>query len=101
MNNNAATTSSANKEKKNFNQTQTAQTLNRSGQHQHHQPNPSMSSGNKDPAAHRSVEHNFFNKLPDLNSVENDLMKLLNDFSETRLKKYGKLFLLYLSFDLL
>ena len=38
------------------------------------------------------VEHQFFNKMPDINSVENDLMKLLNDFSETRLKKYGKVF---------
>ena len=35
------------------------------------------------------VEHQFLNKMPDINSVENDLMKLLNDFSETRLKKYG------------
>lgn len=35
------------------------------------------------------VEHQFFNKMPDINSVENDLMKMLNDFSETRLKKYG------------
>lgn len=36
------------------------------------------------------VEHQFLNKMPDINSVENDLMKMLNDFSETRLKKYGK-----------
>lgn len=35
------------------------------------------------------VEHQFFNKMPDINSVESDLMKLLNDFSDTRLKKYG------------
>lgn len=40
------------------------------------------------------VEHQFFNKMPDINSVENDLMKLLNDFSETRLKKYGKIYYL-------
>ena len=36
------------------------------------------------------VEHQFLNKMPEVNSVENDLMKLLNEFSNTRLKKYGK-----------
>jgi hypothetical protein len=35
------------------------------------------------------VEHQFLNKMPEVNSVENDLMKLLNEFSNTRLKKYG------------
>ena len=42
------------------------------------------------------VEHQFLNKMPEVNSVENDLMKLLNEFSNTRLKKYG-LFSLYLT----
>jgi len=37
------------------------------------------------------VEHQFLNKMPEVNSVENDLMKLLNEFSNTRLKKYGKI----------
>jgi len=27
--------------------------------------------------------------MPDINSVESDLMKMLNDFSNSRLKKYG------------
>ena len=36
------------------------------------------------------VDHQFFTKMADINSIENDLIKLLNDFSNTRLKKYGK-----------
>ena len=39
----------------------------------------------------KGVEHQFLNKMPEVNSVENDLMKLLNEFSNTRLKKYGLL----------
>lgn len=35
------------------------------------------------------IEHQFLNRMPDINSVESDLMKLLNEFSDTRLKKYG------------
>ena len=35
------------------------------------------------------VEHQFLTRMPDINSVEKDLMKLLNDFSNSRLKKYG------------
>ena len=35
------------------------------------------------------VEHQFLTRMPDVNSVETDLMKLLNDFSNSRLKKYG------------
>lgn len=35
------------------------------------------------------IEHQFFSRMPDVNSVESDLMKLLNEFSDTRLKKYG------------
>lgn len=35
------------------------------------------------------VEHQFLTRMPDINSVESDLMKLLNDFSNSRLKKYG------------
>ncbi len=35
------------------------------------------------------VEHQFLTRMPDINSVENDLMKMLNDFSNSRLKKYG------------
>ena len=35
------------------------------------------------------VEHQFLTRMPDINSVENDLMKLLNDFSNSRLKKFG------------
>ncbi|CAF0704907.1 unnamed protein product [Brachionus calyciflorus] len=35
------------------------------------------------------IEHQFFSRMPDINSVESDLMKLLNEFSDTRLKKYG------------
>lgn len=38
--------------------------------------------------SHR-IEHQFFSRMPDVNSVESDLMKLLNEFSDTRLKKYG------------
>jgi hypothetical protein len=34
----------------------------------------------------RVADHQFFTKMPDVNSVENDLIKLLNDFSDTRLK---------------
>jgi hypothetical protein len=41
------------------------------------------------------VEHQFLNKMPEVNSVENDLMKLLNEFSNTRLKKYGKFISLF------
>ena len=39
--------------------------------------------------SYRRVDHQFLNKMPDINSVENDLMKLLNEFSNTKLKKYG------------
>jgi hypothetical protein len=35
----------------------------------------------------RVAEHHFFTKMPDINSVENDLIKLLNDFSNNRLKQ--------------
>ena len=42
-------------------------------------------------AQYPRVEHNFLTRMPDVNSVETDLMKLLNDFSNSRLKKYGKL----------
>lgn len=43
----------------------------------------------------RRVDHQFLNKMPDINSVENDLMKLLNEFSNTKLKKYGRLHFFY------
>ena len=42
-----------------------------------------------DSSANR-VEHQFLTRMPDINSVENDLMKLLNDFSNSRLNKYSK-----------
>jgi len=43
-----------------------------------------------DPNSNMSrVEHQFLTRMPDINSVESDLMKLLNDFSNSRLKKYG------------
>ncbi len=35
----------------------------------------------------RVADHQFFTKMPDVNSVENDLIKLLNDFSDNRLKQ--------------
>ncbi len=56
------------------------------------QPRPPQQSTSAPKAAQKDfrVEHQFLNKMPDINSVENDLMKLLNDFSETRLKKYGR-----------
>lgn len=34
------------------------------------------------------VEHQHLTRM-DVNSIETDLMKLLNDFSNSRLKKYG------------
>jgi hypothetical protein len=37
----------------------------------------------------KKVEHHFLNILPDLTTVEGELMKLLNDFNNTKLKKYG------------
>ena len=40
-------------------------------------------------ALYPRVEHQFLTRMPDVNSVETDLMKLLNDFSNSRLKKYG------------
>jgi hypothetical protein len=39
--------------------------------------------------AQKRAEHQFFNKMPDINSVEGDLMKLLNEFTNTSLQKYG------------
>ena len=53
------------------------------------QPRPQQQFQQKAAQKDMRVEHQFLNKMPDINSVENDLMKLLNDFSETRLKKYG------------
>lgn len=38
----------------------------------------------------KRVEHHFLTVLPDLAAVENDLMRLLNDFNSTKLKRYGK-----------
>lgn len=35
------------------------------------------------------ARHNFLTVLPDLSAVENDLMKLLNDFNNTKLSKYS------------
>lgn len=58
-------------------------------QHQQQQPQPRQHQPQKAVNKDYRVEHQFLNKMPDFNSVENDLMKLLNDFSETRLKKYG------------
>ena len=37
----------------------------------------------------RRVEHHFLTVLPDLSAVENDLMVLLNDFNNNKLKRYG------------
>jgi hypothetical protein len=36
-----------------------------------------------------SVEHKFLSKMTDISSNENGLMKLLQDFSNNRLKKNG------------
>lgn len=58
-------------------------------QQQPQQPQPRQHQPQKAVNKDYRVEHQFLNKMPDFNSVENDLMKLLNDFSETRLKKYG------------
>lgn len=57
-------------------------------QPQHQNRKPSVHSP-KFEMGHR-IEHQFFSRMPDVNSVESDLMKLLNEFSDTRLKKYGK-----------
>ena len=63
-----------------------------SSQHPHvpnkHAEHHHQSNQNQTPTR---VEHQFFTKMqmPGINSIENDLMKLLNDFSQTRLKKYG------------
>lgn len=43
-----------------------------------------------DSSSANRVEHQFLTRMPDINSVENDLMKLLNDFSNSRLNKYSK-----------
>lgn len=56
-------------------------------QPQHQARKPSVHSP-KIEMGHR-IEHQFFSRMPDVNSVESDLMKLLNEFSDTRLKKYG------------
>lgn len=53
-------------------------------QHAHHSPAPNAASSSK-----RQVQHQFQTKLPDLNTIETDLMKLLNDFTNNRLKKYS------------
>jgi hypothetical protein len=37
----------------------------------------------------KRVEHKFFVQLPDVSAVENDLMRLLNDFNNTKLKRFG------------
>ena len=42
---------------------------------------------NKEPE--KRVEHKFFVQLPDVSAVENDLMRLLNDFNNNKLKRYG------------
>ena len=38
----------------------------------------------------KKVEHKFFVQLPDVSAVESDLMRLLNDFNNNKLKRYGK-----------
>jgi hypothetical protein len=52
----------------------------------------SKPSKNQTQIASPKVEHQFFTKMTDINTIENDLIKLLNDFSNTRLKKYGNCF---------
>jgi hypothetical protein len=37
----------------------------------------------------KRVEHRYLTVFPDLTTVENDLIRLLNDFNNTKLKKYG------------
>lgn len=58
-----------------------------SSKHNHLQN--SKQSKNQTQIASPKVEHQFFTKMTDINTIENDLIKLLNDFSNTRLKKYG------------
>jgi hypothetical protein len=43
-----------------------------------------------DKQSEKRVEHHFLTVLPDLSAVENDLMRLLNDFNNNKLKRYGK-----------
>ena len=57
-------------------------------QYQQQQPQQTSSFNASRVSEHspRVAEHQFFTKMPDINSVENDLIKLLNDFSDSRLK---------------
>lgn len=53
------------------------------------QQQPQQSKQTTSTANYPRSEHQFLTRMPDVNSVETDLMKLLNDFSNSRLKKYG------------
>ncbi len=51
----------------------------------------------------KKVEHRFLNNLPDLTTVEGELMRLLTDFNNAKLQKIGSisvyLFKFYSNYD--